>query len=702
MNRDNIDIYAPCPCGSGKKYKFCCRDKDRQERKRTAGIERDDPMGISNAGGRAHILLDLEEGRRLNAEGMRLLERRRFAEAERTFRASIAAAPLVPTPHNNLALTAFIQGRIDEAIRIQENILHKAPIENLFGMCSLVHFYLTAGRVAEAEALADDIMRRPAHDRSALSKQCETLARLGRHQEILDAVSRYKGDGEALTFYFAGIAAANVGLYDQALDYLQKVGRHDMRSASAARCLNRIKAGYGPDTIDGNWPYFEPEDIMPREVFDALVRQAEEGKSAEARLMKNPILIDMITALFNMSGGTAEDKTLVELLGHLEHPRALDLLRRIAEGTFGSDDFRLSAMRVLAAKGLWNNESPPKVWIRGKWTHLKPQQTTITTEAESGSIPEDMYPLYEKATLTMKRGRWEEGERLWRDFLAKAPQFHPAYHNLAVALIRQGRDAEAETLLRKAMELDPSYLFAPSTLAVLCMRGARIEEARALLDKIIVPDTVHPAALGSYIAAQVQVAAAEGNMEKATDWLELGVRLVPDAPSITELRKRFKIPRIAMKTLTKMQGEIERLKLQRRRRVLSLDAPLADCYGAYSDSELLGMARAIGIDLKGSKSRSSLSVLCEALEDKETVHAILQSLRPEEAAALWEVVDAGGRMDYESFTRAHGTDADDEPGWYNPPQSLLGRLKCLGLLVEATVDRRASVFIPSRIPYKAI
>lgn len=24
-----IDVYAPCPCGSGKKFKFCCRAKVR-------------------------------------------------------------------------------------------------------------------------------------------------------------------------------------------------------------------------------------------------------------------------------------------------------------------------------------------------------------------------------------------------------------------------------------------------------------------------------------------------------------------------------------------------------------------------------------------------------------------------------------------------------------------------------------------------
>ncbi len=43
-------------------------------------------------------------------------------DSERCFRAAIDAAPLVPAAHNNLACVAFAQGRIDEVIRIQENI----------------------------------------------------------------------------------------------------------------------------------------------------------------------------------------------------------------------------------------------------------------------------------------------------------------------------------------------------------------------------------------------------------------------------------------------------------------------------------------------------------------------------------------------------------------------------------------------------
>jgi hypothetical protein len=31
------NVYAPCPCGSGKKYKFCCFQKDREKARKNAG-----------------------------------------------------------------------------------------------------------------------------------------------------------------------------------------------------------------------------------------------------------------------------------------------------------------------------------------------------------------------------------------------------------------------------------------------------------------------------------------------------------------------------------------------------------------------------------------------------------------------------------------------------------------------------------------
>jgi tetratricopeptide (TPR) repeat protein len=698
MRDDAIDIYAPCRCGSGKKYKFCCLQKDREEKKKSTAVKWDSRQQPLEAGGRRIVYLDLEESERLNAEGLKLFGSQRFTEAELIFRAAIAAAPLAPAPHNNLALTAFAQGRIGQAIQIQKNILHKVRTGNVFGMGNLVQFYLTVGRTAEAKSIADTMLQLEARDCSAVGKKCEILARFRRHRDILDVVERCDGERDGAINYFAGIAAANLGLFDRALDYLQRIERRDMFGSRAAKCIGIIKSGRGPDTIEGEWSYFLAQDIVPREVFEKIINEAAASSSDRASTMNNPMIVDVLAASINEDRGGSRSAGLVELLGRMKHPRAVDLLKRIAEGTFGSDDFRLSALHALVANGAWDKGATHKMFLRGQWIDVKTQQPTITPEEESAPVPEGLDTLYEKATIAVRCGRLQEGERLWREFLAQAPEFHPACHNLAIALMRQGRNAEAEMYLRKALDLNPAYLFALCSLALICLKENRIAEARALLDGITIPDRVHPDAMAAYCSAQTQVAAVERNMKAAVAWLDIAVKIAPDNAAVKDLRKRLRIPRLIEKTFSRRREKGRKQKLQQRRRVLSQDAPLADCYGVYSTEELACMARAAGIDLAVSRSGNALAVVCAALGNSETVHAVLRGLRAEEAAALQKVADAGGRMDYDAFTRAHGTDVDDEPGWSIPPQSILGRLKCRGLLVEATVEHRPSVFIPAQIP----
>lgn len=55
----NTDVYAPCPCGSGKKYKWCCRDKDR-EAQRVAELAPQQP---------AEVIEELRDGSKIVAHG---------------------------------------------------------------------------------------------------------------------------------------------------------------------------------------------------------------------------------------------------------------------------------------------------------------------------------------------------------------------------------------------------------------------------------------------------------------------------------------------------------------------------------------------------------------------------------------------------------------------------------------------------------
>jgi predicted Zn-dependent protease len=225
----------------------------------------------------------------------------------------------------------------------------------------------------------------------------------------------------------------------------------------------------------------------------------------------------------------------------MKHPRANGLLKQIVEGTFGSDEIRLCAFRILLDKGVLDRNSSHKIWVRGKWTEVKAQQLDVTSEAESAPLPTGLDGLYDDALRATHRHRWSEGERLWRKIIAQAPAFHPAYYNLAVVLIRQEKTDEAETCLRKALEIDPGYIFAPCTLAILCLGKGRTAEAQSLLDAVIIPEKVHPSAMAAYCCAQAQVSAAKNDKESVRRWLDLGTNADPDNPSVKELRKHFRI-----------------------------------------------------------------------------------------------------------------------------------------------------------------
>jgi predicted Zn-dependent protease len=484
---------------------------------------------------------DLKKGEQLNEKGVRQLNRMKFDKAEQSFRAAIAAAPLVPAGHNNLAFAVFCQGRIDEAIHIQSTVLRKAPIENIFGMSNLVQFYLAGGSIVKAEVLANRMICMKPRESLPLGKQCEAFARLGRHQDILDAVKRYAGKCDDVINYYAGMAAANLGLMDWAFASLKRVSGHSPLGPRAAKYAALVRSGRGPGTIEGNWPYFTCDEILPRFFVEKRLRELEDNRRGKASLLNNPTILDMLVAILNENPEKKGIESVINLIGHIQFPRAVDLLKRIAEGTFGSDELRFNALRVLVEKGVWNKESSRRMWVRGKWTEVKAMQIAVTPEAESARLPEGLMPLYEKATMTMRHGQLKEGEKLWRELLSKAPAFHPAHHNLAVALFHQKRTDEAEAHLRKAMEIDPTYIFAPSTLAVIYLHKGRVKEARALLDKVVLPDRVHPSAVASFCCAQAQVAAMERNMEKVADWLNLAAQTDPDNQGMKKLRTQFKL-----------------------------------------------------------------------------------------------------------------------------------------------------------------
>lgn len=60
MRQEDIDPYQPCPCGSGAKYKFCCREKEKW-------INQEDPNStiqtVTRGSGESLVDMDYEDVR---------------------------------------------------------------------------------------------------------------------------------------------------------------------------------------------------------------------------------------------------------------------------------------------------------------------------------------------------------------------------------------------------------------------------------------------------------------------------------------------------------------------------------------------------------------------------------------------------------------------------------------------------------------
>lgn len=121
-NMINSDL--PCPCGSGKKYRFCCQRmaKDVNALKATLSPK---------------ALADLEESESLQAKGMRCMDQGQYEQAIIYFTKALEASRLIGTPANNLALCLFITGKLEEAVQVQRQSLKDSPLPNPFGLANL-------------------------------------------------------------------------------------------------------------------------------------------------------------------------------------------------------------------------------------------------------------------------------------------------------------------------------------------------------------------------------------------------------------------------------------------------------------------------------------------------------------------------------------------------------------------------------------
>ena len=261
-------VYAPCPCGSGKKFKFCCFKKYRDQLDddmtlaEVTQLVRCEASGIKS-GARSFD----PEAERLHTEGYDLMVSRDFTRARAAFRRSREIDPEHNASWNNEASCAWEMGDYADACDIQREGNAKMRAVDTFGLARLAVYAHAIGLENEAVRSLEAALTVPPISVYGALETCFALALYHRHRDIVEYVAKSGMADSVRLMLYTGIAHANLGEMGQARLDLEKTGTSHHFDL-AERYLDIMADGCLPWTADGDeWPYFDRLNFAPARFF---------------------------------------------------------------------------------------------------------------------------------------------------------------------------------------------------------------------------------------------------------------------------------------------------------------------------------------------------------------------------------------------------------------------------------------------------
>jgi len=633
----------------------------------------------------------------------------RFEEAARLYRRVIRMVPTWLAPYNNEALFLFHSGQVERAIRISEGVLEAHP-DNLHALANLVHFHLARGEREKAEEYAARLKHLPMEFPDDADKVIEALGFLGDDKGLYAIYHRYRPFIEELNAYsllVLGSAAANLGhpRVARRLWWLaEEAGAPHAAIAPLLIALTRHAPGPGSAQ---RYPTVSLPQLIPTVRLEALVdllsawergEMSEKAKEKRIKelLKRTPHLLDAVVKLLWEED---DPRPAIQALALIGTPEAVEEIQRFAFGQVGEMRHRLAALETLVDLGVVDVDQPVRVWNEEaqEWGEVRVFPLEITTEVEPPPYEEEVWDHIAAGVEALHEGRLEEARKELEAAIALNPQAAIAHHNLAVVLRGMGDLEAAFGHLKKAVEIVPDYPHGCCTLAHYFIDQGDLEKAQ----KVILPLTerrrFHPEEWIYYQRTLARLMLEMGNYNAAQEHARNVLDMDPEDEGANVLLTRAQALEVAQSPHWKeMRRRAREREEKKRHRPTRLDAGLVECLERLTKEALIGTARAMPVPRKHNVRKAVLiQDLAEYLTRPEVLKEIVQGLSDEERQALRDVLKAGGTMDWEGFTARYGDDLDESPYWdWREPETVMGRLRMLGLLSEGTVDDQLVVLIP--------
>jgi tetratricopeptide (TPR) repeat protein len=653
-----------------------------------------------------------EDGRYELENGQMALGQSDFPAAIAANRRAIKLLGDWPPPHNNLSNALFYVGQPEEAIAEARRVLSHEP-NNVQALSNAVRFLAWTGREDEARTLWARLKRIEPRSTDTRLKVVEAAAVLGEDEYVyqsllpLDSSGAWEEIAPAMALrmrFFLSVAEANTGKQKAAMRRLKALQSNVPLVGEYMAALKAKQPGLG---WTEHYPYFRSTELLPMSQLEAfmglLSRQDElpEGRFREqvARFAKQfPQLVRCAEKI------VWEDRLPeggINMLSVLATPEAYAALRRFALGQAGDDDDRMSALAALAEAGVINPDDTLHVWMRGGWRDIQMRQYEISDEREV-AYAEEVVDLLDQSIDLFKQGKHEPAERLLQRALELEPGAKEAYNNLAAIYSQRDEHERARDMLRAALEIDPLYVFPRCNLAGYLLDGDDIEGAMEMLKPLA--DVAHflPQEMAFYSFTQARILMRQEDYDEAREAIEIALEVQPDYEPAKNLLNRLHLVDMFDKGVSvwvERQRRRDAAKRARLQAKLSTSEPsLAEALSLYSKDVLVGMGREVipWGGWSGLRKADLVKELVRAFAAPRNLARLVDGLTAEERAALKEVSDKGGTMPWKAFDEKYGNDLDESPYWqWHVPDTLMGRLRLRGLLVEATVDGNLLVAIPS-------
>ena len=501
---DQNILYSECPCGSGKKFKFCCYPavrgelpKDATRSDVTAAIRKQSATRrLAECKDRIAIV-DLDRFHELMRRGLRHLNSGEYKASKEVFLDALKEFDMLPTAYNNLAVCALVQGHLEEAEKWVQEVVRKFPVENPFGLALLADLRYLKGDNIGAQEILDraEQVAPPSVDQAV--RVCESMAHFMDHARIVGYVEKSGYDDDPDMALFHGIALANVGRTEDAARAL-RIARRGRQPDYAERVLREVEGAGRASTICGDWMYFTPQSFT---LFAGLVESMRSGGAAQLDLSAD-VIAELVEVETN--GGVMEASTAVELLSSFVGRRSERLLNAFRTNAAFPETVRKVAERSYR-KLFAKNDLGEKI----KDLSDRSFQKQIVTEEAATHAPLD--PAYEESyhkavclCLDPKsKGKdYEESVRLLEDIHAKLPDNPAVANNYASALSRVGRFDEAYEIVRECFAQHPDYVFGAANYLRQLIALNKADEAKAVIRNYRLPQRIHPDAYIAWMSAE--------------------------------------------------------------------------------------------------------------------------------------------------------------------------------------------------------